>query len=196
MAVRTKKSAESVLAKALKHPLRVEILAILDGRVASPSQMAEELNQPLGNVAYHVKELVRFKCAELVETRPVRGATEHFFRAIRRPYFHNEDWEMLPVGARQGISSSVMGMVGRDAAASLDAGAFDRRDDRHLSRTPLILDEPAWRKMNAMLNEMVERGLDLQVEAAERLAATGAEGISVRMILMGFESGGETHESE
>lgn len=189
MTVKTKKGAESVVAKALRHPLRVEILAILDNRIASPSEMALELNQPLGNVAYHVKQLVRFKCAELVDTRPVRGATQHFYRAIRRPYFHDSDWVLLPLGARQGISSSVMQMVGRDAKASLDDGVFDRRDDRHLSRTPLVLDERAWKEMNEMLNQSVERALDMQAEAAERLARSGTEGFSARMILMGFETG-------
>lgn len=194
MAVKTKGSAENVLAKALRHPLRVEILAILDNRTASPAELSLELNQPLGNVAYHVKELVKFKCAELVDTRPVRGATEHFYRAIRRPYFHDKDWEALPVGARQGISSSIVQMIVADAAHSFDARAFDDREDRHLSRTPLVLDEEAWCQMNAILNQTVERVLDLQAEASERLARSGDSGMSVRMVLMGFESGAETDE--
>ncbi len=53
-------------------------------------------------------------------------------------------------------------MVFTDAAKSLDAGAFDARDDRHLSRTPLVLDSQAWGEMTSMLNETVERALDLQ----------------------------------
>lgn len=197
MPVKTRGSAENVIAKALRHPLRVEVLAILDNRVASPSEMALELNQSLGNVAYHVKELVRFKCAELVDTRQVRGATEHFYRAIRRPYFQDEDWVSLPLGARQGISSAVLQMVAKDASNSLDEGAFDRRGDRHLSRTPLVLDERGWREMNGMLNAMVEKALDMQAEAAARLTDAGDEGMSVRLILMGFESGGpEDDESQ
>lgn len=189
MAATTKGSAENVLAKALRHPLRVEILAILDNRTASPAELSLELNQPLGNVAYHVKELVKFRCAELVNTRPARGAIEHFYRAIRRPYFHDADWEALPVGARQGISSSIVQMVVKDVAQSFDAAAFDRREDRHLSRTPLVLDSEAWGEMNAMLNEMVERALDLQAQAASRMAASREKGLTARLVLMGFESG-------
>lgn len=191
MAAKTRKGVESVLAKALRHPLRVEILAILDNRVASPSELALELNQPVGNVAYHVKELVRFSCAELVSTRPVRGATQHFYRAVRRPFFQDEDWQLLPRAARQGISSSVINMVTRDATKSLDAGAFDRRDDRHLSRTPLVLDERAWKELNPMLDEVIERGLDLQAEATERLSGSREKGIPLRLILMAFETGEE-----
>lgn len=186
---KTKSSVEITLAKALRHPLRVEILAILDNRIASPNELAEELGQRLGNVAYHVKQLKKFKCIELVKTRPVRGAREHFYRAIRRPYFHDSDWEQLPQTARQGISGSVVQMIFSDTTESFEAGTFDARTDRHLSRTPLILDLQAWRDMNAMLNETIERALDLQAEAAERLSTSGEQRMSVRMALFGFETG-------
>jgi hypothetical protein len=151
--------------------------------------LALELNQPLGKVDYHVKELVRFKCVELVSTRPVRGATAHYYRAIRRPFFHAEDWQLMPRAAKQGISGSIINMIGRDAMQSLDAGAFDRREDRHLSRTPLVLDERAWKELSAALDEVMERGFDLQAEAAERLAQSKEEGISARLVLIVFESG-------
>jgi DNA-binding transcriptional ArsR family regulator len=186
---KTKGTVENTIAKALKHPLRVEILAILDNRTASPTELAEDLNNRLSTVAYHVKQLKKFKCIELVRTRPVRGATEHFYRAIRRPYFHDADWQLLPLSARQGISGSIVQMIFGDAAASFDAGVFDANDDRHLSRTPLMLDRQAWIEMNQMLNETVERALDLQAEAAERMVKSGEPGISARMALLGFQTG-------
>jgi DNA-binding transcriptional ArsR family regulator len=192
---KTKSSVEISIAKALKHPLRVEILAILDNRVASPAELAEELNERVGNVAYHVKQLKKFKCVELVRTRQVRGATEHFYRAIRRPYFHDSDWQTLPLPARQGISGSVVQMVFDDVTESFEAGAFDAREDRHLSRTPLRLDERGWREMNSMLNQTVERALDLQAEAAERMSTSEDSGVSVRMALFGFEAGIEQMSS-
>jgi hypothetical protein len=186
---KTKKGTENILAKALRHPLRVEILAILDNRVSSPAELALELNQPLGKVAYHVRELVRFKCAELVDAGGEEGKRGHFYRAIRRPYFHAEDWQLLPQAAREGISNKIINMIGKDAAKSLGTGAFDRRKDRHLSRTPLVLDEQAWEELNSLLDEIAERGLDFQAEAAERLARSGKEGFSARLILIAFESG-------
>jgi DNA-binding transcriptional ArsR family regulator len=69
------------LIKALGHPIRVRALEILNARVASPSELAKELGEPLGNVAYHVKILEENDAIELVRTAPVRGALEHFYRA-------------------------------------------------------------------------------------------------------------------
>ena len=77
---------EQRLAKALSHPLRVRVLTLLNQRVASPSELAEELGAPLGNVAYHVRILLDLDLLELVSTTPRRGAVEHHYRAIERPW--------------------------------------------------------------------------------------------------------------
>jgi DNA-binding transcriptional ArsR family regulator len=67
--------------KAMSHPLRASVLRILAERTASPAEISRELGEELSNVSYHTKQLVEFECAELVNTRPVRGALEHFYRA-------------------------------------------------------------------------------------------------------------------
>lgn len=75
-------SAEINLAKAKGHPLRVRIMqAIVDGLAASPNTLAVLLEEPLGNVSYHVKTLLELGCLELAKTEPRRGAVEHFYRS-------------------------------------------------------------------------------------------------------------------
>ena len=73
------------MAKALAHPLRVQLLTALNEGVASPNELAKRLNEPLTNVSYHVRMLHDLGCIELVETEPRRGALEHYYRAIVRP---------------------------------------------------------------------------------------------------------------
>jgi predicted ArsR family transcriptional regulator len=71
------------LARATAHPLRISILEILGmdgGRTLSPSYLSQELQIPLSNTNYHVTELAKAGLIELVRKRPVRGATEHFYR--------------------------------------------------------------------------------------------------------------------
>ncbi len=77
-----------LLARANTHPLRISILEVLamdDGRTLSPSDLSYELRTPLSNVNYHVTELRRTGLVELAGERPVRGATEHFYREARKP---------------------------------------------------------------------------------------------------------------
>lgn len=87
------------LVKVLAHPLRVRVLAVLNDRVASPVQMADQFDENLGRVSYHVKVLLKYGVIELVSTRPRRGATEHFYRGATRTYLSDPQWSMslLPV---------------------------------------------------------------------------------------------------
>jgi DNA-binding transcriptional ArsR family regulator len=68
-------------AKAVSHPLRVQILQTLDGEPRSPQSLAQELEQPLGSVSYHVIVLRDLGAIELTGIRQVRGALEHFYKA-------------------------------------------------------------------------------------------------------------------
>lgn len=75
-----------LLARANTHPLRISILEVLSmdgGRTLSPSELSYELRTPLSNVNYHVTELRRTGLVELARERPVRGATEHFYREVK-----------------------------------------------------------------------------------------------------------------
>ena len=76
-----RKSARSdqELAKALSHPVRVEILEALQGRIASPVELSQEMDQTVGVISYHAKTLLKCGCVELVRSKPDRGNLEHFF---------------------------------------------------------------------------------------------------------------------
>jgi DNA-binding transcriptional ArsR family regulator len=70
--------AAAEVTKALSHPLRLEYLrALTQRRQLSPSQFAEEVEEPLGNVSYHVKALFEADLLEVAELVPRRGALEH-----------------------------------------------------------------------------------------------------------------------
>jgi len=80
----TPEAIEERLARALSHPLRVQIFEILSERVASPHDLSQELGVELTHVAYHTRTLDRCGCLELVDTAQRRGATEHYYRAAAR----------------------------------------------------------------------------------------------------------------
>lgn len=84
-------------AKAVAHPLRLGILETIErfGGIASPNQIAGELDEPLGNVSYHVKALLEYGWLDLVKTEPRRGAVEHFYALSERAMFHRSDSAIL-----------------------------------------------------------------------------------------------------
>lgn len=178
------------LVKAMAHPLRMRLLTLLNQRVASPSELAKELGEPLGNVSYHVRILAELGCLELVRTTPRRGAVEHHYRALTRPWFKARDWARLPKPARRAISDAVLAQVWDDTAAAVEAGTFDSRANRRLLRTTLVLDDEGWDDVAALLDETLDRVLEIQAEAAARLGSADAPepSGSSRLVLIHHEA--------
>jgi DNA-binding transcriptional ArsR family regulator len=172
------------MAKALAHPLRVQLLSALNEGVASPNELAKRLNEPLTNVSYHVRMLHDLGCIELVETEPRRGALEHYYRAIMRPFFGDRDWKRLPKNARGSISDAVLQLVWDDAAESIKTGQFDDRENRHLSRSVLCVDQQGWDELNELLVETLDRAMQIQADSASRAAKEDTERFSANLVML------------
>jgi DNA-binding transcriptional ArsR family regulator len=189
---KTKKKKKSTgvdqrLVKALAHSLRVEILTILNERMASPNELSKELEEGLSQVSYHVKVLKDFECIEMVKTEPRRGAVEHYYRATSRAFLTDRDWQSLPESVKPGVSASSFQMIIDDVVGAINGGTFDARDDRHLSWTPGVVDQQGWEESVDLANETLERIIGIHAASAKRLAKSGEEGISATVVLMNFE---------
>ncbi len=174
------------LVRALGHPLRADLLASLNEKVASPNELAKQLGEGLSQVSYHVKVLLECDCLELVKTEPRRGAVEHYYRATSRAFLNVEEFAQLPESIRPGMSATLLRAVIDDAAAALSTHTLDSRDDRHLSWTPMIVDEAGWKDLTTLLSDSLDRALEIQAECTGRMTGAGEEGFSASVTLLGF----------
>ena len=182
---------DSTLLKALAHPVRARALTVLNQRVASPSELAAEQGEVVGYVAYHVRVLHELDLIELVETRQVRGATEHFYRGTVKPFLSDEFWARLPADARNGISIAGLDVLNTAVREAFEAGTFDSRTDRHLSNVSLDLDEQGWREAVVLLHDCLEGLMRIGSECEAR----GADPtMRATFGLMGFESPSASRE--
>jgi DNA-binding transcriptional ArsR family regulator len=156
------------LAKALSHPLRPRILQVLQLKgEASPQQVATELGERLGNVAYHMRILKEHGCVEMVRTEPRRGAIEHYYRTVVGPYIDDEQWEQLPVALRRQLSGQTLGQAMRGIADAARSGGFDP-PGAHVDRMRLRLDEQGWEELSDLLLETLQRVEEIQLAAEAR----------------------------
>jgi predicted ArsR family transcriptional regulator len=183
-----KEGVEQVVAKAFAHPLRVQILIILNEKVASPNMLAQQLDQSLNLVAYHVRVLEKYDCIELVNTKQRRGATEHFYRATRRQFLTDSEWARLPKSLRSGVSGAALKSAFDDIEEALDKGTFDELDDRHLSRTPMVVDQKGWEDAAELLAGALDRLIEIQAESTERMAGSSEEGTHSKVVILHFKS--------
>lgn len=168
--------------EAMRHPLRARILRLLVEReVMSPAELSRTLRAELSDVSYHVRRLEKLECAELVETRPVRGALEHFYRATERHLIETDEFEDLdPISAEDLVLNSFQKIID-DFVASRKAKmiGFDRHF--YLARTPYVLDEKGFQEgMEAVdrcrleLSEIERRSAERRTEGAAGIGVSGS----------------------
>jgi DNA-binding transcriptional ArsR family regulator len=178
-AAKKRKRLETTLASAVAHPIRSKCLVILAERVASPAEIARELHVEVSTIGYHVSALAEANLVEEVRNRQVRGAVEHFYRAVELPVVTNEQEAEISPAEQRVYAESVLSIYAANAAHSLDVGTFLRRTDHHLTRFAFNVDEEGWRDAAAAYMELYERIFEIQEEAAERMGESDEKPVRV-----------------
>jgi DNA-binding transcriptional ArsR family regulator len=184
----TRRSPDATLGAAVAHPLRCRCLTILADRVASPAEIARELRLEVSNVGYHVGALADAGLIEEVGQRPVRGAVEHFYRAVVRPITSTEDEEELSIEKRLSFARTIWSLITANATTAIQSGILVERAEHHLTRVPLRVDELGWSELAEAYMELYERVYEIQADAAKRLGGVEDPGISVLSALAFFET--------
>jgi DNA-binding transcriptional ArsR family regulator len=153
------------LAKALSHPLRQRLLMAYTNREASPSQVAEELGAPLGDVSYHTKRLVEHGCLELVRAVRGRGGVKHFYRAAVKYELSDEQWSALSPSLRRTVAEPIVAQILEDVTRAAESGALGA-EDVHISRLRLDLDDEGWAELSRRLEDVVAQAQRLNEKAA------------------------------
>lgn len=157
------------LVRALSHPLRVRVLAILDERTSSATEIARMLRADLGSVAYHVRKLHEMGLLTLEREVQVRGALQRFYRAKPRPAASPRAWSKARPVVRQALAGAALQQINDLVQASGAAGGFDR-PDAHLTRTVLRLDDEGFARLSDALDRMAREIDRIEADAAERSA--------------------------
>lgn len=155
--------------KAMSHPLRVRILAMLDERVASPNELSGWLSATLGTVAYHVRTLEELDLIELVEETRVRGAVEHHYRSKSRPNITAEQWAASSPLAKQSAIASSLHVLSTYAQVAAGAGGFDPEGSQ-LRRALVRLDAKGFEQLSKAVDRLVDQAEKIEAAAAERIA--------------------------
>ncbi len=158
------------IAKALAHPLRLEILRHLGDRTASPSEIATEIGAPLTNVSYHVRKLRSLGVIKLVKKTPKRGVIEHYYSAQPRRAVTDEAWAQTPSIVKQALIDPIVGNLSAEMIKAASSGGFER-SDMHVSAMHLTLDEKGWKAVSELMKKALGEMDKIEAEARERLKA-------------------------
>jgi DNA-binding transcriptional ArsR family regulator len=180
--------ADPRLVKALAHPLRVQILTTLEDRIASPSDLAAELDAPLGNVSYHVRTLADLGLVKLVKRRTRRGAVEHYYQARGRAQVSNRAWAQVPGVVKRSMVAVALEQAVDAAGAAAAAGGFDH-EDSNLSRQTVTLDAEGFSELSQALSRLHEEAAGIHERATARLDKAGNDAaVQAGLVTMLFEA--------
>lgn len=174
--------------KAMQHPLRARILrTLVENEVMSPAELARVLGAQLSDVSYHVRRLEELDCAELVRTRPVRGAVEHFYRPTERHLIDTDEWEQLdPITAEDLVCGYVQRILD-DFVDSRKAEIVGYDSDFHITRTPQLLDPKGFEEgMESAERHRLEMS-EIEKRSAERRAKEGTPTVPVSSSVLLFK---------
>ncbi len=181
---------EQNIVKALAHPLRVQLLTVLNDRVASPNELRKLLEEGLSQVSYHIKVLKDFEMIEMVKTEPRRGAVEHFYASKSKVLVPSWVAKAWPKSARDGVAGTILEQIEVDLVESINAGLFNDRPDHVVARDPRTLDGKGREDAEVLAAEFFEQYEKIGVEADKRLKNGEGDGerIQSSAVLLVFTS--------
>jgi DNA-binding transcriptional ArsR family regulator len=145
----------------------VSILSALEHRVASPSELAEELEVPLPNLSYHIRMLVQLDLLKLVKTRPRRGAIEHYYQAKGRVAVSDRAWGQVPTLVKEAMVSASLRNVGELVDAAASRGGFEAPDS-HLTSQRVKVDAQAWKELSKKMRAFFDDVQKIQADSEKR----------------------------
>lgn len=183
--------AASARIKAMAHPVRAATLRYLHSHgTANPAEVASALDEDVSNVSYHMKELVKFGCAELVSLEPTGSTVKHIYRATQGHLVEAGDWEHLPDEVKESHVVECGELAFGDLQAAIRAGTVGRPDDETWAvvRFPMrSLDRQGLEEVVAIAERAYYEAEEIPERALERMRKSGEEPIRVSFSQLAFE---------
>jgi len=120
----------------------------------------------------------------------LHGANLYQFRAAAPNISESDIFKGIPASAQSGQSWNAIQPFITTSLSAIDAGTFNKRFDRHLSLSPLLVDEIGWAQVNQVLRAFEETLSDIEASLAQRTVFRGGppKGFSAAFLAACFQS--------
>jgi DNA-binding transcriptional ArsR family regulator len=182
-----KKGIEKLVPWALNHPIRIEILTLLNEGVYTPNEVSEITGETLANVSYHIAELADGGAIELARTSKAGNWTRHHYRAVEQPYISEEQALAMTFQQRQIMAGVVLQCGMAEALAAFRRGNM-AEDPRNvmLSWSWFNVDKEGHREIIEALAACWEQLQLAETRSTARRVKSKEAAISVIVSVQGF----------
>lgn len=181
------KRVEEVVEFAVSHRIRSKILVILDQGIYTSAELADIIGEPLNKIGNHIRELLDAGSIEIAASKRRRNTHQHYYRAVRMPFFSEREAEVMTWQERQVSAGLIVQALIAEVMAGLWAGKMfdDPRDWMTWER--LNLDADGRQELYEEQQESWERLDAIKARSADRVAESGDDTAPYIVSVLGFE---------
>jgi DNA-binding transcriptional ArsR family regulator len=166
----------------LAHPMRSRIYRDAVAGPVSAKELAEQYEQPLARISYHVKVLADAGLLNPVRRTRRRGAIETHYRGIAPIDIDDEALRSLPVEVRRTLFGVPVRVIADDVLHALTTDALDE-PDLFLARAHLRVTDEGRVRLHEEVLRMYERLAELEKELSAEAEAAEGEVHEVNVVL-------------
>ena len=141
-------------------------LSLLSERTASPSEIAEFLDEPLRSVSHQVNQLLKAGLIELVSERKRGSATEHFYRGCVE---EKQGLDEMDLVSRQLLTTVMVQLMIGDLTRAMQTRSLTRRPDTQLNRLAMELDSEGREELKAAFQRALDDAVNIRERSEARL---------------------------
>ena len=173
---RKTRDAADIVAHAVAHRLRVDILTVLHDGPASQKELSAQLHEPLSNITHHINELSDANAIEVAFTKKVGNVEQNYWRAVTTSCFWSpDDLAALTIEEHEVLSRIIVQSITAEMLAALRAGHLAGDPYAATAWDRVWLDERGYRDLNEATGTFLARMYDAAAESATRAAETGEQ---------------------
>ncbi len=172
--------------------LNLAIIDELNRAAMTPAQLHETLGvTTTQGILRRCRRLEKLGWTVNIDTETggqLYGAHVYQFRAASPNVTEEDIVERIPPAARKGQSWDAFSRFVATSIDAVEGGTFNHRFDRHLTMSPMLVDEIGWAQVTEALGDFQKTLLALKAAARKRRRRKGFQGFPAAFLLSSFEA--------
>lgn len=181
------KSIEERLEFAIGHRTRAYVLTLLNEGVYCSDELAEIIGEPVGNIAHHIRKLLKDDSIELAKTEQVRNTLQKYYRAIKMPFYTDEELAAMTPEERQAIIGLTLQCLMAEIMTAFWSRKMEADPRLWLAWRWFNVDEEGRKDLADEQERSWQRLREIEAESTNRCAVSGDETVSIIGASAGFE---------
>lgn len=180
------RSVEDAVSYAIADQWRIEILAILNEGIRTREELAKLIGVAPTEIKHHLKELLDEGSIEVAHTEQVGNLLQHYYRAVRMPFYNDEEVAAMRPDTRQALAGVTLQAIAAEALAAFGAGTMVDDPRLWLSWRWFHVDARGREEIADEQARSWARAQEIEAESIDRCAVSGKPTKSIIVASMGY----------